>query len=404
MKKNWITLDSETFLWVKGEEGLLYNTQNKSSFHFANKGEVNEICKDLLEINNLYSAEISNNQLQNEGVVRWMDSIVANEMGYLTFESTLEERPVSLMPILKIQDDIQRYIWEYNRGIQGEILNNLHNIFFYINGSTNNENELYKQITYPFKTDLYLDYHDIMNFCRNSQNPFLSEIHLIGSLFTYPSYQNLLDELELLHIQLVMIVTDTEYLDQMQAYTDVATEKNITIQIMVRNINCIEKLLSNQGNLKNNHYHFLISSKDEYECTLDNIEKYNLNSDYQIIPIVKNNLDFFKELVYLDAEEIIETPLSKREIFIRQSINLNDFGRLTILPDGKAYSNVNHHPLGTIKNLPIELVQKEFTKGESWFNLRKQKPCSECIYQWICPSPSNIELAIGKNNLCTIKV
>ena len=26
MKKNWLTLNSETFLWIKGEEGLLYNT------------------------------------------------------------------------------------------------------------------------------------------------------------------------------------------------------------------------------------------------------------------------------------------------------------------------------------------------------------------------------------------
>lgn len=74
-----------------------------------------------------------------------------------------------------------------------------------------------------------------------------------------------------------------------------------------------------------------------------------------------------------------------------------------VLPDGRVYSNVNHPSLGTIKNLPIDIVYKEFTKGQSWFNVRKQKPCSDCIYQWLCPSPSNIELAIGKPNLCLMK-
>lgn len=40
MKKNWLTLNSETFLWLKGEEGLLYNTLNATSFYFVNTGEV----------------------------------------------------------------------------------------------------------------------------------------------------------------------------------------------------------------------------------------------------------------------------------------------------------------------------------------------------------------------------
>lgn len=27
----------------------------------------------------------------------------------------------------------------------------------------------------------------------------------------------------------------------------------------------------------------------------------------------------------------------------------------------------------------------------------------DCIYQWLCPSPSNYELVIGQPNLCHIK-
>ena len=402
MKKNWLTLNSETFLWIKGEEGLLYNTLNATSFPFANIGEVEKICNELLKVDNLYSVMVSDNQLQDKKSVAWIDSIITINMGCLTREVTYEERPVSLMPILKVQDNTQRYVWEHNRGIQGTILDNLHEVFFYINGTANGENELYKQIIYPLKINESLDYRDIIDFCFNSKNPYLTRIYLIGSLFTYPSYSILLNELHQLHIQLVITVTDVDYLHYMQAYTDLAMQEDIIVQVMIKNVNDIEELLINHDKV-DVHYYFLVASEAEYEYVLDTTKKDDNKLDYQIIPIVKDNLDFFRNLVYLDEKELTETPLTKRDIFVRQSINLNDFGRLMVLPDGRVYSNVNHPSLGTIKNLPIDIVYKEFTKGQSWFNVRKQKPCSDCIYQWLCPSPSNIELAIGKPNLCLMK-
>lgn len=402
MKENWLTLNSETFLWIKGEEGLLYNALDAISFHFANVGEVGKICNELLKVDNLYSVTVSDNQFQDKETVAWIDSIVANKMGYLTTGVAYEERPVSLMPILKVQDNTKRYVWEYNRSIQGTILSNLHEVFFYMNGTTHGENELYKQIIYPLKVNESLDYRDIINFCRNSRNPYLTRIYLIGSLFTYPSYSILLNELHQLQIPLVAIVTDMDYLHHLQAYTDLAVREDIMIQVMVKNVNRIEELVAHHDKL-NLCYYFLVSSETEYEYVLDTIEVSSTGLDYQIIPIVKDNIDFFKNLVYIDEKELTEIPLTKRDIFVRQSLNLNDFGRLTVLPDGCVYSNVNHPSVGTIKDLPIDIVYKEFTKGQSWFNIRKQEPCSNCIYQWLCPSPSNIELALGKPNLCLIK-
>lgn len=401
MKKNWLTLYGETFLWVKGKKGLLYNTRNGVFFHFVNEGEIERVCEALLEIDNLYSVSISNAQLQNGDIAVWIDAIVIKGMGYITTETTFEERPISLMPVLKIQDDVQRYIWEKNRGIQGAVLNNLHEILFYINGTANGEDSLCKQVTYPLKTNDFLDYQEIVDFCHNSMNPYLTTVCLIGSLFDYPSYSKLLDKLEQLYIQLVIIIVDADYLCNIQAYNDIAKRKYFTVRIMVRDINSIKKLLDNQENL-NLSYYFLVASEVEYGRVLEVVEGHNTNLDYQIIPIVRDDLDFFKTLVYIDEKAFAETLLSKQEVFARQSINLNDFGRLTVLPDGCVYSNVNRDSLGTIKDLPIEIVYKEFIKGESWLNVRKKEPCCNCIYQWLCPSPSNYELVIGKNNLCLV--
>ena len=51
-----------------------------------------------------------------------------------------------------------------------------------------------------------------------------------------------------------------------------------------------------------------------------------------------------------------------------------------------------------------ELVYKELTELETWLKVRsKETPCKQCINKDLCPSISNYELVIGKNNLCNIQ-
>lgn len=46
--------------------------------------------------------------------------------------------------------------------------------------------------------------------------------------------------------------------------------------------------------------------------------------------------------------------------------------------------------------------KKEIEIGESWLRIRNQKTCCDCLYQYICPSPSDLDLMIGQLNLCTV--
>jgi len=85
-------------------------------------------------------------------------------------------------------------------------------------------------------------------------------------------------------------------------------------------------------------------------------------------------------------------------------MNKHDFGKLHIMPDGNVYANVNHPVLGNIYADGInKIVRKEIEEGISWFRIRNQAPCNDCIYQWLCPPPSNYEIAIGRTNLCHVK-
>ena len=83
-------------------------------------------------------------------------------------------------------------------------------------------------------------------------------------------------------------------------------------------------------------------------------------------------------------------------------MNIENFGKLFIMPARNVYANVNSSSLGTIDDSPYSIVYKEFTKGHSWLKVRDQSPCSDCIYQWLCPTPSNYETVISRTNLCHV--
>ncbi|MCL2413707.1 MAG: hypothetical protein FWC94_00425 [Bacteroidales bacterium] len=55
------------------------------------------------------------------------------------------------------------------------------------------------------------------------------------------------------------------------------------------------------------------------------------------------------------------------------------------------------------ENSFLVLLYKELDENTAWRKTRTEKPCSECLYQYLCPPPSNYEFAIGKFNLCTAK-
>jgi len=74
------------------------------------------------------------------------------------------------------------------------------------------------------------------------------------------------------------------------------------------------------------------------------------------------------------------------------------------MPNGDAYANIHYTALGNIYTDNIsEIIHNELEKGKSWFCIRNQAPCNNCIYQWLCPSPSDYEIAIGRPNLCHVK-
>ena len=395
MKEYWFTIYPHCFLWLKEEEGLVYNTQSYDSIRFFNEGLLAEKAKQLAIMENLYCIRLTEEELADEELNEWVQNMVAQECSALVEDNGINQRPLSLPPILKVQDEADYYRWEHRQGIDGNVIENLHRLVFHINGSKYG-NELYaKQTIYPTVSSETLSAKDILRFAMNARvSPFLTEISLVGNPFSYEGLEDLIESLKAI-CPVSVYCTWQDVMNFLGDIEKLSTKANL--HIMATGDAVLDKLPQEVN------YTFLVASEQEYEAAMEFEGKYRLEHT-DIVPIYTgNNLIFFEECLYMDEESIESIKLDKREVFIRQKLNIQDFGRLTVIADGKVYANPNRSAIGHIGETPHAIVYREITEGSSWLRIRDQKPCCDCIYQWLCPSPSHYEDVIGKPNLCHIK-
>ncbi|MEY8707665.1 TIGR04150 pseudo-rSAM protein [Bacteroides faecichinchillae] len=399
MKKYWLVLSPNTFMWLKGEEGLLYHAVSHAQVSFKNVGALRLLTEWINDIDNLYRVELTEETLRQLEVNEWIRQVVDKECGKLVENDDVNNCPVSLKPVLKLQDGVQYYEWLHRQGTDGSVIQNLHNIVFYLNGSASGDEWLHRQLIYPSATETVADRMRVVHFARNArQSPYLLEISLVGNLFAIPQ---LAEEVEALQticpVMLYVTVEDALHaLPQVKVWAD-----RQAIRILVKDYVALKTLLDAGEWSTSLRFTLIVTSIQTYENATEIVETYGLEHAELIPAFTGDNRSFFEENLYMDVEELAEIALSKRDIFIRQTLNIADFGKLYIEPDGKVYANLNDKSIGMIDNSPHDLVYRELTEGNAWLHIRNEEPCCECVYQWLCPSPSNYERVIGKPNLCT---
>jgi pseudo-rSAM protein len=239
--------------------------------------------------------------------------------------------------------------------------------------------------------------------------PYLKSIsqiavfNIIGNLENVPNYKELLLFLEQQSASTNIVCSYTKVALLQVAFTN-SFAYSISVQFPI-DIQKWENTIQIFGNQSRTvEYIFEVTSDANCLQAKRLIDRFQLEK-YQIKPAyTKANINFFEVNVFLNKEDILSASLSIKDFFIRQSINLYDFGKINIMPNGDVYANVNHPLLGNIyKHSIYEIVRNEFDKGVSWFRVRNQAPCNDCVYQWLCPSPSDYEIAIGRPNLCHVK-
>jgi len=404
MKKYWLVLYPDTFLWLKNDDGIIYNSQNFRHFTFGCNGDIKKLCDTLVDPDSLYSVEVTDSLLDNQKVKQWIDKITGIEAGPLIEQNGKNKKLISYYPLLTIQNNVDNIRWKDSLNIGGEILKNLDELTFYLNGSPNGSELFFKQTYYPLRSTRTLNFELVKSFVKKCGNSWLKRITLVGNFINYKD----LDQLQ-------TWVMDNGYsIDFIQLAEDIETDitkytwftyERTSITIVVNDYSIFSKQFEFLENFSNKvKWKFPVTSITQFELVNSNLQEKGLE-EYEIIPLYNgDNKDFFEENVYMTIDEFEDINFSKREVFANMALNIHAFGKLTVMPDGKIYANVNNAPLGSIGDPIYDLIYKEMTEGQSWLYVREMKPCCDCVYQWLCPSPGNYEKVIGKHNLCHVYV
>ncbi len=150
--------------------------------------------------------------------------------------------------------------------------------------------------------------------------------------------------------------------------------------------------------------HFLVEKEADLDVIDELIARYRLK-EVELHPYYNGeNIQFFKDTIFIDRESVIDAGLSMREIFARETINTLNFKHITILHNGTIYANVNHPRLGRLTEDRIfALIMKEMSCGKSWNKVRKNiRPCKSCAFNALCPPISNYEYTMKRYALCSL--
>jgi len=375
----WFTIEPYIFISITNKYVLLYNTLDGVTIE-SDKEEVINLLQEMLQEENCGVVLLKNERYNQKDINGFICELREKYMGDIIDVTLSKGKPVQLLPYFNFPDKLGLYK-KHNFSPLKNVLEKLSEISIHVNATTN----ITKLI--PFLQSI-------------PGNPTFNIIGNIGEVSNYKELLSFFDQ----HSSPKNIISSYRNIIAFQP----AFENNFSYRISV-DFPIEVPLWNRSREILLDHTLpvetiFDVKSEDDCQQAEQMVEQYGIEK-YRLNPVYTgDNIRFFEDNVFLTKEDIISTPMTIKDFFSRQAMNLYDFGKINIMPNGDAYANVNHPALGNIETDNIyEIVHKEVDEGKSWFRIRNQAPCTDCVYQWLCPPPSDYEIQIGKPNLCHVK-
>lgn len=411
-KKYWLCLEPTTFVFNGKEEYVLYNSLSKKMLVFKNsansKNEL-EVLKRYENMSNMYSLLFSGQELEDLGLVDFVEKIRIGYFGDLLPEEFFTQKPVVFPPVANVKNSIENLQKDPELSGRQTYLRFLHEISIYLNGDCNRNcalcNQYKNQFLYCTKHSQHVPVPTLSCLFNTIRESFITKVNLIGGdVFLYEHFDDLLIEINNTNASFCVY----------SHYANVNTEKAKTLfecrvdlhvlvpasydRILLEELSLLLKPFQDLT-----YWIFIVEAVEEFSDIQTIIHKMQLKNTF-IKPFYNgNNLQFFKEMVYTTFEDIEDAELDANDIFARQRINVHYYGTLIFTPDKEIRTCFHLPKQKHIGFEVIQMVKQELNSQSAWFLTRdKLKPCSDCAYKFLCPPPSNYELAIGKPNLCTI--
>ena len=375
----WFTIEPYVFVDIKSKHVLLYNTLDGVTIESTNE-KIVELLQETLQEENCGVALLTHERYRQEEICCFVDELREKFMGDVINVSLSDGKPVQILPFYNYSKEQELYK-KNNFSSYKNIMEKLFEISLYIDATTNITKLIHFLITLP------------KNLTFN----------IVGNMEEVPNYSELFSYLDHCSSPKNLLCSYKNIIPLQPIFAhNFSYQISVSFPINVERWNHAMKVLLSQALPV--EFVFEVSSEEDVQLSEQLIEQHQIDK-YRLKPnYTGNNIRFFENEVFLSKEDILSTPMTMKDFFARQAMNLYDFGKITILPNGDVYANLNHPSLGNIYvNNIHEILHKEVEEGKSWFRVRNHPPCTDCVYQWICPSPSNYEIAIGRSNLCHVK-
>ncbi|GHS91638.1 hypothetical protein FACS1894203_2740 [Bacteroidia bacterium] len=404
----WLYISPHVYCNLKERKALLYNTHTGERIESADD-KILSLLHLLHEKKNLGAIECRGDLLEQEPYYSFVTKFCEKGMGNVVDKEKMPERPIQLMPVLNLQRDVEKLQKERDRHTGEEILHYLLELNVYLYTSCEQHcpfcNDYFRQslcctAKHSAQSPETLDISTLQNILLQIRYGAVGKINLLGgNILEYPCYKKLLTLLADFKDRVRIWNHYANFIDNQIVTSDFLYEVPVTFPVDKNTWKyCITLLKETKV-----RYHFFITRVEEYEETSVLIEEYGI-SNFAIHPVYTGaNHPFFEEYVYTCCEDIFRAKFSFRQLFVHQKLNTRFFGSLTIFPDGNVHADTHNPALGNIStDTLLDIINKEMLRNTAWRKIRDEKPCSDCLYQYLCPSPSNYELAIGKPNLCHV--
>lgn len=366
----YLTVKSSVFIFCNKKNVLFYDTANLSQYLSDCTDEIYCIVDKLLCVENMYSISLDISLLDH--TFNWINNLVDN--GYAYFHEDC--RCLSLPPNLLISSECDQKTYDY-----------LHRVV--VNWGGNDFNEYYKQFYYPvFVNKKDRKESDIIDFL-NSISIYIDEIVFV-SCYEFVD-ENIIDFLNSIEDLKLLVVFPGYSSDIIGRFTN----SNIEFIFIY---DTFEEYLKNRVFIRE----YKKSKIGLVVKDVMDIELYSkfLDDSVDFYPFYDGtNKSFFQEFVYMSDLELKNLQITKREIYRNKSINPLFFGQIYIYSDGRIVASPNFDVVATIADSLPDIIERMLHSDYAWKLLRKNKPCSNCLYQWLCPPISDYELQM-KHPLC----
>ena len=319
---SWLYLEPFVHGSVKNNHVLLYNTVNKKHLIFNDNNEIAGIVEQLIDPSNGYVCSLTIDQQKSPVIRKFIDQLRKKYMGDLYQPEWSDSKPFNLTPEPIVT--------------KGELKleHQLHEITFHLNTRADNDLNIFKNAAKQFIFPIYsagtsadLPIEVIQSVANQIITLPFATINFTGSnIFTASSLENLSAIFKgtsfrrKFHIPLFQLEQDQKILlkkyDWLSLY--------ITFPIDPEKHELLSNLLQNKEASKRIECYFIIQDAADVDNAIGLISDLSITHTFFKPFFNGENMRFFKDNVFISADDLQASQPSQKQIFSRISMNEND--------------------------------------------------------------------------------